>query len=228
MFLKMGGGGGMSAGGAAAGMRPPGMGGTLPKQGPSGGPSNTTSPVDAKSASLDPFADLMGQGWPNASGTSKPTTPLASGGNSPLAGGSPMHQSSWLPPTTASTWQQQQQQQQQQNYTARHQVKPPTMASQQPNYGRTNFDNLSSANTATSATATASSSSSAASAAAPNASASSTKPSAATFDDLLGFKGFNFAPTAKDSSAPKTMGQMKKAEMVKTMDPERRKVRFWK
>lgn len=154
-------------------------------------------------ASLDPFADLMGGSW-----SSKPTTPLTSGGNSPMTG-SPMHQnSSWLPTTTQAntcqptptqppTWQPPQQQQ----FTPRHQGTTPAS---QANYGRTNFDNLTGA--------------------APGGAAPAKTPAAATFDDLLGFKGFNFTTSSKDSGPPKTMAQMKKEEMVKTMDPERRKV----
>ena len=46
----------------------------------------------------------------------------------------------------------------------------------------------------------------------------------ADFGDLLG--GFN--PTAKDVNQGKTIGQMKKAELVKTMDPDDVKILDWK
>lgn len=57
----------------------------------------------------------------------------------------------------------------------------------------------------------------------PAAAPAAPKPATATFEDLLGSQGFTFT-SAKDNSAPKTMAQMKQAEMVKTMDPDRRKV----
>lgn len=43
-----------------------------------------------------------------------------------------------------------------------------------------------------------------------------------TFEDLLGSQGFTFS-SGKDSG-PKTMAQMKKVELAKTMDPEKLKV----
>jgi len=46
----------------------------------------------------------------------------------------------------------------------------------------------------------------------------------ADFGDLLG--GFN--PTAKDVNQGKTIGQMKKADLVKTMDPDEAKILDWK
>ena len=46
----------------------------------------------------------------------------------------------------------------------------------------------------------------------------------ADFGDLLG--GFN--PTAKDTNQGKTIGQMKKADLVKTMDPDEAKILDWK
>lgn len=43
-----------------------------------------------------------------------------------------------------------------------------------------------------------------------------------TFGDLLGSQGFNFTP--KQDTGPKTINQMKKAEMAREMDPDKLKV----
>ena len=49
------------------------------------------------------------------------------------------------------------------------------------------------------------------------------KVSADTFGDLLGSQGFHFAP--KQDTGPKTINEMKKADMAKEMDPDKLKVR---
>ena len=48
------------------------------------------------------------------------------------------------------------------------------------------------------------------------------KVSADTFGDLLGSQGFNFTP--KQDTGPKTINEMKKADMAKEMDPDKLKV----
>ena len=52
------------------------------------------------------------------------------------------------------------------------------------------------------------------------------KVSADTFGDLLGSQGFNFAP--KQDAGPKTINEMKKADMAKEMDPDKLKVSIWR
>ena len=147
----------------------------------------------------------MGGGWGPSLPTSKPSTPLASGGNSPHLGGSPIHQHGVH---------------QHGSFQGMGMPRPSMPAPQMPgginrtpqmgqqtfggqaksNYARSNFDNLTGAN-----------------------GKEAPKPATCTFDDLLGSQGFNFS-SAKENSAPKTMSQMKQAELVKSMDPNTRKV----
>ncbi|KAF2358072.1 Tensin phosphatase C2 domain [Trinorchestia longiramus] len=132
---------------------------------------------------------------------SEKTTPVSSAIHSPMPGSPaqpPRHSS-----VTGAGWQQPipSYTPPVQSYTPRHQ--PPKHS--QPNYGRVNFDNLPPGNNTPSQPIP--------------------KPATAAFEDLLGSQGFTFS--SKESCAPKTMAQMKQQEMVKTMDPDRRKIVEW-
>ncbi|XP_070000892.1 cyclin-G-associated kinase isoform X1 [Penaeus vannamei] len=221
----------MSSGSPMMGPRMMG-GATSPVNPMAGGFARPPAPPQQQpSKPSDPFADLGNLAGMGGWGGSKPTTPMGGTpiGGTPLGGSTPVMGSPQHRPQMAGGWQgqtpgmmgsqmggwqqgprpQQTQQMPQQMPqqpaaaktpagTPHHQMKSPS----QPNYGRANFDGASK-----------------------NAGASKGKVGADTFEDLLGSQGFTFS-SGKDSG-PKTMAQMKKVELAKTMDPEKLKVMEW-
>ncbi|KAK4294346.1 hypothetical protein Pmani_033019 [Petrolisthes manimaculis] len=175
----------------------------------------------------DPFAELGNLAGMGGWGGSKPSTPLAGtpaggtplGSNTPVSG-SPQHRpqlggAGWQTnsPNMMGGWQQQQHQQQQQptKLTQPQQQPPPSKtptgtphhqmkSPSQPNYGRVNFDMT-------------------------NKGGGKGKSGEDVFEDLLGSQGFSFS-SGKDAG-PRTMAQMKKVELAKSMDPEKLKVMEW-
>ncbi|XP_071513267.1 cyclin-G-associated kinase-like isoform X2 [Panulirus ornatus] len=179
----------------------------------------------------DPFADLGNLAGMSGWGGSKPTTPLGGTpvGGTPVGGSTPVMGSPQHRPQMAGAWQgqaqapgvmggqvggwqqvprpQQPAQQTQQQPTPgktpagtpHHQMKSPS----QPNYGRVNFD-VGGKNVGGTPKG---------------------KVVEDAFGDLLGSQGFSFS-SGKDAG-PRTMAQMKKAEMAKSMDPQKLKVMEW-
>ncbi|XP_045604252.1 cyclin-G-associated kinase isoform X1 [Procambarus clarkii] len=191
----------------------------------------------------DPFADLGNltgiSGW----GGSKPSTPKGGtpAGGTPLGGSTPVTGSPQHRPQVAGAWQGQtpgvigaqlggwqptgrpQQPPQQQPSQPQPPQPPPTQPQQppiagktptgtphhqmkspcQPNYGRVNFD-VSGKNIGGTPKG---------------------RVGEDAFGDLLGSQGFSFS-SGKDSG-PRTMAEMKKVELAKSMDPEKLKVMEW-
>nr|XP_053649196.1 cyclin-G-associated kinase-like [Cherax quadricarinatus] len=218
-------------------------GATSPSNTVGGGFMRPPAPQQQQNKPADPFAELGNLAGISGWGGSKPTTPKGGtpAGGTPLGGSTPVMGSPQHRPQMAGMWQGQtpglmgaqlggwqqsarpqqpqqppQPQQSQQpplpsqpqqppsagktpTGTPHHQMKSPS----QPNYGRVNFD-----------------------AAGKNVGGTPKgRVGEDAFGDLLGSQGFSFS-SGKDSG-PRTMAEMKKVELAKSMDPEKLKVMEW-
>uniref|UniRef100_A0A9J7Y5R4 Auxilin n=2 Tax=Cyprinus carpio TaxID=7962 RepID=A0A9J7Y5R4_CYPCA len=175
-----------------------------------GSKSASTSPTSsvhgtpthqAKSNTLDPFADLGNLGAAGSGFSSKPTTPTGTGGAFPPMG-SPQRPA----PSPQHTWQPQAQGPQHQTPPkAPGPSMPHTSPQNRPNYS-VSFSSMGGAS--------------------PGATGAKTqqKVSDTNFDDLLSGQGF---AGAKEKKGPKTIAEMRKEEMAKGMDPEKLKILDW-
>uniref|UniRef100_A0A8C1Z8U8 Auxilin n=1 Tax=Cyprinus carpio TaxID=7962 RepID=A0A8C1Z8U8_CYPCA len=196
-----------------------------------GSKSASTSPTSsvhgtpthqAKSNTLDPFADLGNLGAAGSGFSSKPTTPTGTGGAFPPMGSpqrpapSPQHTASggWHPSTGFPSWQPGGGAQwQPQAQGPQHQTPPKAPGPSMPHTSPQNRPNYSV-------------SFSSMGGASPGATGAKTQPkvSDTNFDDLLSGQGF---AGAKEKKGPKTIAEMRKEEMAKGMDPEKLKILDW-
>uniref|UniRef100_A0A9J7Z387 Auxilin n=2 Tax=Cyprinus carpio TaxID=7962 RepID=A0A9J7Z387_CYPCA len=196
-----------------------------------GSKSASTSPTSsvhgtpthqAKSNTLDPFADLGNLGAAGSGFSSKPTTPTGTGGAFPPMGSpqrpapSPQHTASggWHPSTGFPSWQPGGGAQwQPQAQGPQHQTPPKAPGPSMPHTSPQNRPNYSV-------------SFSSMGGASPGATGAKTqqKVSDTNFDDLLSGQGF---AGAKEKKGPKTIAEMRKEEMAKGMDPEKLKILDW-
>uniref|UniRef100_A0A8C1IGA0 Auxilin n=1 Tax=Cyprinus carpio TaxID=7962 RepID=A0A8C1IGA0_CYPCA len=202
-----------------------------------GSKSASTSPTSsvhgtpthqAKSNTLDPFADLGNLGAAGSGFSSKPTTPTGTGGAFPPMGSpqrpapSPQHTASggWHPSTGFPSWQPGGGAQwQPQAQGPQHQTPPKAPGPSMPHTSPQNRPNYSV-------------SFSSMGGASPGATGAKTQPNMGTrqkvsdtnFDDLLSGQGF---AGAKEKKGPKTIAEMRKEEMAKGMDPEKLKILDW-
>uniref|UniRef100_A0A9J7XKZ2 Auxilin n=1 Tax=Cyprinus carpio carpio TaxID=630221 RepID=A0A9J7XKZ2_CYPCA len=192
-----------------------------------GSKSASTSPTSsvhgtpthqAKSNTLDPFADLGNLGAAGSGFSSKPTTPTGTGGAFPPMGSpqrpapSPQHTASggWHPSTGFPSWQPGGGAQwQPQAQGPQHQTPPKAPGPSMPHTSPQNRPNYSVSFSSMGGISNI---------------GTRQKVSDTNFDDLLSGQGF---AGAKEKKGPKTIAEMRKEEMAKGMDPEKLKILDW-